>query len=124
MPESEQSSVSKISSKTFNVIPTPTFQKEAKSLQKKYPHIGDDIRSLADRLKIDPTSNTPLGKSCYKVRMQITDKHCGKSGGARIIIQVKIIDHCVYLLSIYDKGEKENLLEGELERLLKQQLSK
>jgi len=36
-------------------------------------------------------------------------KSKGKSGGARIITYVKIVDETVYLLSIYNKGEQSNI---------------
>lgn len=40
-------------------------------------------------------------------------------GGARIIANIVITDATVYLLSIYDKSEKENLTDKELDELLK-----
>ncbi|WP_288425363.1 hypothetical protein [uncultured Spirosoma sp.] len=42
----------------------------------------------------------------------------GKPGGARVITCVYVAAETVYLLSIYDKSEKENLEDGELEALL------
>ncbi len=49
--------------------------------------------------------------------MQITGKSSGKSGGARIITYVKVVDEKIYLLSIYDKAEQSN--NQELDVLLK-----
>ena len=46
-------------------------------------------------------------------------KSKGKSGGARLITNFIISDSTVYLLSIYDKSEKENLTDKELNDLLK-----
>jgi len=43
----------------------------------------------------------------------------GKSGGARVITNFVVTDSTVYLLSIYDKSEKENLTDKELSELLK-----
>lgn len=51
--------------------------------------------------------------------MEISDKSHGKSGGARIIIQVKVIDKVVYVLSTYDKGEYGSIDTNALKRLLK-----
>jgi len=45
-------------------------------------------------------------------------KNKGKSGGARVITNFVIADETVYLLSIYDKSEKENLTEKEIKELL------
>jgi len=59
-----------------------------------------------------------LGKDCYKIRMAISSKNKGKSGGARIITNVHIVGETIYLLSIYDKSQKSNLDEGELDALL------
>ena len=61
----------------------------------------------------------PLGKDCYKVRMAISSKNQGKSGGARVITCVKIVDDTLYLLSIYDKSEQENIPDDEIDAVLK-----
>ena len=55
----------------------------------------------------------------YKIRLAIASKQKGKSGGARVITNFVIADATVYLLSIYDKSEKENLTDKELDELLK-----
>jgi hypothetical protein len=47
--------------------------------------------------------------------MAITSKKQGKSGGARVITFVHVTQEVVYLMSIYDKSEKENLDPGELD---------
>ena len=51
--------------------------------------------------------------------MAVISKGKGKSGGSRVIACVKIKVNSVYLLSIYDKSEKENLTEKQLDNLLK-----
>lgn len=103
----------------FKVIPTPTFLKEATALQKKYPNINKDFLRLAEVLKNDPTTgNDHVAKDLWKVRMRISDKGKGSSGSARVIIEVKIIDKEVYVLSVYDKGEKEDLTDKELKKLM------
>jgi hypothetical protein len=43
----------------------------------------------------------------------------GKSGGARVITNFVIAEETVFLISIYDKSEKENLTDKELDELLK-----
>lgn len=42
-----------------------------------------------------------------------------KSGGARIITYVKVLQTSVYLLTIFDKLEKENINDNELKELFK-----
>jgi len=46
--------------------------------------------------------------------MAITSKKKGKSGGARIITYVQIIDEQIYLLSIYDKSEITTITDNEI----------
>jgi hypothetical protein len=50
--------------------------------------------------------------------MSISSKGKGKRGGARIITNIVVTESTVYLLSIYDKSEKENLTDKELAELL------
>jgi hypothetical protein len=52
--------------------------------------------------------------------LAIASKEKGKSGGARIITNIVIEENTVFLLSIYDKSERQNLSDKELAELLKQ----
>jgi hypothetical protein len=88
-------------------------------LQKKYPSVKKDIGKLAEQLKIDPKMGIPLGNSCYKIRMQISSKGQGKSGGARVVTYVWISEHSVFLLSIFDKSEAESISDKDLSERLK-----
>jgi hypothetical protein len=103
----------------FNVIVTTGFKKHAKSLGKKHPSLKTDIEELIGSLEQDPLQGEPLGKDCYKVRMAITSKGKGKSGGSRVITCVKIVDQDIYLLSIFDKSDKESISDKELDAMLK-----
>lgn len=69
-------------------------------------------------LKESPSQGTPLGNECYKIRMAIASKGKGKSGGARVITCFKIVNETVYLLTIFDKSEQENITDKELSELL------
>jgi hypothetical protein len=104
---------------SFNVYTTDFFNKELKKLNKKYPSVKTDYKALVDSLKEEPKQGQHLGKDCYKIRMVITSKGKGKSGGSRVITCVKIIAGSVFLLSIYDKGDKENISDKELDNLLR-----
>lgn len=50
--------------------------------------------------------------------MSITDKGQGKSGSARVIIHVKIIEHKVYVLSTYDKSDFDTVIKSVLKKML------
>lgn len=104
---------------SFNIIPTPPFEKELKHLAKKYPSIKKDIAVLVSRLMEEPKLGTPLGNDCYKIRMAITSKGKGKSGGARVITFVQIIETSIFLLAIYDKADAANISDKELKERLK-----
>jgi len=98
----------------FKIEATPEFLKEAKKLAKKYHSLKNDITVLAEQLVTNPTQGTPLGKDAYKIRLAITSKGKGKSGGARVITCVKIISTIVYLVSIYDKSVQGDISDKEL----------
>jgi len=102
----------------YSVKTIPKFEKELKKLVKKYPSLKSEFIEIVRSLKENPEQGTPIGKSCYKIRIAISSKGKGKSGGARIITYLVISDVTVYLLSIYDKSEKENLSDNELTILL------
>ena len=104
---------------SFNVVVTEGFKKHAKSIAKKHRSLKADLNKLIDALEEEPTQGEPLGKDCYKVRMSITSKGKGKSGGSRVITCVKVVNQTVYLLTIYDKSDKENISDKELDEFLK-----
>lgn len=72
-----------------------------------------------ESLAQEPEQGTYLGNNCYKIRIVIASKRKGKSGGARVITNFVIAEQTVFLISIYDKSEKENLTDKELGELLK-----
>ena len=103
---------------SYNVLPIPPFDRQLKRLSKKYPSLKEEYLRLIEGLEQDPEQGTKLGNNCYKIRLSIASKGTGKSGGARVITNFVIADAVVYLLSIYDKSEKENLTDKELSQLL------
>lgn len=103
---------------SYEIRTSTAFQKQFKKLLKRYRSLPNDLRELKISLNSEPAQGTPIGKNCYKIRLAITSKNKGKSGGARIITNVHIVGETIYLLSIYDKSSKSNLEEGELDALL------
>ena len=104
---------------SYKIELTDNFKNEAKKLIKKYASLRTEIIELGKELAENPTSGTPLGNDVYKIRLVIASKNKGKSGGARIISFVKIIDETVYFLSIYNKGNKDSISDKEIEELIK-----
>ena len=104
---------------SFNVKSISVFERQAKRLIKKFPSLKKEIQKLIKELKEEPEKGTSIGHNCYKIRISIASKGKGKSGGARIITQVIFKADTVYLLSIYDKSDIENLTDKEILELIK-----
>ncbi|MHB1177024.1 MAG: type II toxin-antitoxin system RelE/ParE family toxin [Daejeonella sp.] len=90
-----------------------------KRLAKKFPSLKSHFLLLLHSLKENPSQGTALVNECYKIRMAIASKGKGKSGGARVITCFKIVHNTVFLLTIFDKSEQENISDKELKELLK-----
>ncbi|GAO30214.1 type II toxin-antitoxin system RelE/ParE family toxin [Geofilum rubicundum] len=104
---------------SFRIKTISVFERQAKRLIKKFPSLKKEIQGLINNLKEEPQNGTSIGHNCYKIRLAIASKGKGKSGGARIITHVVIKDDTVYLLSIYDKSDIENLTDKEVMELIK-----
>lgn len=85
---------------------------------KKYRSLKAEFTEFINELQENPTTGTPIGMNCYKIRLAIASKGKGKSGGARIITNVYVAGKVVYLLSIYDKSEQDSISDKELKALL------
>jgi len=105
---------------SYNLIAIPPFDRQLKRLVKKYPSLKKEYKDLLDDLEQNPLIGTPLGKSCFKIRISISSKGKGKSGGARVITNFAVTEQTVFLLSIYDKSERDNISDKELTQLLDQ----
>lgn len=103
---------------SFDVIATDSFDRKLKRLAKKHKSIGSDLLAVFEELEENPTLGTPLGKNCYKIRLAITSKGKGKSGGARIITYIRVIQNTVFLMDIYDKSEQSTISDKELQMLI------
>ena len=103
----------------YKVKSISVFEKQSKRLIKKYTSLKKELLELVRELKTQPEQGSPIGKNCFKIRIAIASKGKGKSGGGRVIINIVITEATVYLLTIYDKSEKENFTDKELDDLLK-----
>ena len=104
----------------YNVFPINNFKREAKRLIKKFPSLKQELLLLADTLKNNPSLGTKLARNCFKIRLAIASKNKGKSGGARVITHVHVLGSTVFLLSIYDKSEREDIDDNEINQLLEE----
>ncbi|TAJ08114.1 hypothetical protein DMA11_21715 [Marinilabiliaceae bacterium JC017] len=105
---------------SFSIKTTSVFERQAKRLMKKYPSLKKELLVLINELKEEPTKGTSIGNNCHKIRLAIVSKGKGKSGGARVITHVVYKNNTLFLLSIYDKSDIENLTDKEILELIKQ----
>lgn len=115
---------------------TQSFRIAVKPLLKKFPSISKDLLTLEKELLVTPRLGTPLGREAYKIRLKISSKGKGKSGGARVItlIEATLIgftekkiseeEITVNLLTIFDKSDVDNITDKELKDLIKNVQSK
>lgn len=106
-----------------------SFRVAAKPLLRKFPSLQKDLLRLESDLIKNPTLGTSLGNNAYKIRLKITSKGKGKSGGGRVISLVEgnliaAIDMSdenitVNLLMIYDKSDTASISNQELKALIK-----
>ena len=105
---------------SYEIRTLPVFDKEIKRLAKKYVSLKSDYQNLLRELYENPLKGIALGNQCYKIRMAISAKGKGKSGGARVVYYIQVNKTTIYLLTIFDKSDQENLPESEIKKLLSQ----
>jgi len=109
---------------SYEILPTRRFQKDVKTLAKKYRKIKQDLMVLQALLKNNPEQADAipgLKEKIYKIRLQNSDLVSGKRGGYRIVYFLDREEKVVHLLSMYVKGEKETIRKKELLQLMKQE---
>ncbi|MEP7170859.1 MAG: type II toxin-antitoxin system RelE/ParE family toxin [Bacteroidota bacterium] len=103
---------------SYKVVLTDKFKKQAKKLLKKYRSLKNELEDFETSLLSNPVQGTALGNNSYKIRLGVKSKGKGKSGGVRIITFIVTDDSEIYLLTIYDKSEIENVDDKTLEKLI------
>jgi len=104
----------------YSIVTTKDFESSFKRLSKKYRSLHDDYEVLVSDLLKNPTMGDDLGNNTRKVRMAIASKGRGKSGGARVITCIVLLDvrnTDIYLLAIYDKVEQDTISENAIKSL-------
>ena len=107
------------STKAYKVDFTARFKREFKRLNKRYRSLPQDVNDVVNQIKADLKSGTPIKMGCFKHRVAIESKNRGTRGGGRLIAYVWIDKETVYLLTIYDKSEKETVTDAELAEMLR-----
>ena len=90
----------------LEIIRSDYFTKEFKRLAKRYRSLIDDYEAFLDNLRHNPLQGDEIAPHMRKIRMAITSKGRGKSGGARVITFNALVseqDGKIYLLLIYTR---------------------
>lgn len=91
-------------------------------MRKRYASFERDYQLLLDDLEVNPFLGVPLGNGIRKIRMAVTSKGKGKSGGARVLTysvnKNTDDDVTVTLLSVYDKSKISNVTDEYIEYLV------
>lgn len=106
---------------SFDVRTTRPFEKAAKALAKRHRSLKEDLGNLISVLERDPFKGTELSPGIRKIRMGITSKGRGKSGGARVITLTVVKaerEGRVYLLDIYDKSDYSSVEVKVIKKLV------
>lgn len=107
----------------------PEFQDEVKRLSRKYRNIENDLQDFYKEFLPTPLVRAfaipGFERKLCKVRMKSTDQQRGKSGGFRLIFYFdENKPAALHMLTLYPKTEREDISSDELQRLLKEVMSK
>lgn len=108
---------------SFEIIPTPDFARSLKLLAKRHKSLKQDMLAFVAGLKENPLQGKELAPNIRKVRLTITSKGKGKSGGARVITYVMAISEAegrVYLIEIYDKADYDTVDVSVLKKMIEE----
>lgn len=105
------------------VILTDNFKREFKRLFKKFRSLEQELVELCTIIFDNPNHGTlirtlPNNNKVYKIRLAVKSKGKGKSGGMRVVSYSVALSGNVYLLSIYDKTEKTNISDKEIQEFI------
>lgn len=95
------------------------FRASYKQLKKRHKSLEADFEALLASLLKDPMQGVELTGGARKIRLAITSKGRSKSGGARVIIRVRMVRDELQLLYIYDKTDFENISDSFLRDVMK-----
>ena len=94
----------------MNIVATRTFIKSAKVIAKRYRSFNQDYQKFIKELSDNPEMGVDLGGGFRKVRMSISSKGKGKSGGCRVITFDMVESNGnLYLIYAYDKSDHDSV---------------
>ena len=107
---------------SFEIQTSSYFDAEAKRLAKRHRSFVADLSDFRDSILANPYQGTEISPGIRKVRMTITSKGRGQSGGARVITFTYMVnerDGVVILLLLYDKSDASNIKMNVARQIIK-----
>jgi mRNA-degrading endonuclease RelE of RelBE toxin-antitoxin system len=104
----------------IQVEASPTFNRNLRSLAKKYRNIRNDIQPVIEQLQRGELLGDQLsgiGYEVFKLRVRNSDIQKGKSGGYRLIYYVKTANGII-LLTVYTKSEQADIVADEIRSII------
>ncbi len=104
----------------IQVEASPTFNRNLRTLAKKYRSIRNDIQPVIEQLEQGelPGDQIPgVGYAVFKLRVRNSDTQKGKSGGYRLIYYVKTATGII-LLTVYAKSEQVDIAADGIQSII------
>lgn len=101
---------------------TPRFQRDLRTLGKRYRNIRNDIQPVIEQLQAGelPGDRIPgMEYEIFKVRIKNSDIQKGKSAGYRAIYYLKTSDSII-LVTIYSKSDLSDIAAETVREILAQ----
>lgn len=98
----------------------PTFNRNLRSLVKKYRNIQNDIQPIIARLEAGEILGDRIpgiNYEVFKLRVRNSDVQKGKSGGYRLLYYLKTATSII-LLTIYTKSEQVDIAADDLTSII------
>lgn len=99
-----------------NIILLPHFKRGLKPLLKKYPSLKDSLVAALEQF--DQNQEVHLGNDLYKLRINAKEIKRGKSKSFRLIVLAINMNGLLVPITVYFKGERENISTAEINRHL------
>ena len=106
----------------IQVIASPVFDRNIRTLLKKYRNVREDIFPIIEQLKNGETPGDQISgirHTVHKLRIRNSNNQKGKSGGYRLIYYLKTSTH-ILLLTIYSKSEQDDVTAEDLRDIIEE----
>jgi mRNA-degrading endonuclease RelE of RelBE toxin-antitoxin system len=104
----------------YQVEASDNFQRNLRSLSKRYRRIRSDIQPIIDQLQAGELSGAQIpniGYEVFKVRVKNSDAQKGKSGGYRIIYYLRSSTY-ILLIALYSKADQGDVSVAEIQSVI------